>query len=144
LPKPSSPRLHGNLGVMLYKGEEYDRAVEEFTLAVRGGTTADGIADAAVLMAYEVRLRPEDLRFPDWLEAQWAKIARALDVIEAQWMPHLNGPLDMAHIAVGCVLPYLDFRHATRNWRAGRPLLAAWEAGFAARPAMRATAIPAA
>lgn len=41
---PSSPRLHGNLGVMLYKNGEYERAIEELSLAVRGGTTADGTA----------------------------------------------------------------------------------------------------
>lgn len=101
--------------------------------------TADGMLDAAVLMAYEARVRPEDKRFPDWLEAQWAKVARSLDAIEAGWMDHLAGPLDMAQIAVGCALGYLDFRHAARNWREGRPLLAAWEATFAARRAMQAT-----
>jgi tetratricopeptide (TPR) repeat protein len=39
---PSNPRLHGNLGVMLYHNENYSRAADELTLAVRGGTTADG------------------------------------------------------------------------------------------------------
>jgi tetratricopeptide (TPR) repeat protein len=38
---PTNPRLHGNLGVMLYKNGEYVRAVEELSLSVRGGTTAD-------------------------------------------------------------------------------------------------------
>ena len=104
--------------------------------------TADGILDAAVLMAYEMRLRPEDKRYPDWLEAQWAKVARALDAVEAGWMGHLAGPLDMAHIAMACALTYLDFRHGLRDWRQTRPRLAAWEAGFAARPAMLATLPP--
>jgi tetratricopeptide (TPR) repeat protein len=39
---PSSARLHGNLGVLLYKNKEYSKAANELTLAVRGGTTADG------------------------------------------------------------------------------------------------------
>ena len=39
---PSNPRLHGNLGVMFYKSDEYARAADELSLAVRGGTTADG------------------------------------------------------------------------------------------------------
>lgn len=101
--------------------------------------TADGMLDAAVLMAYELRLRPEEKRFPDWLEGQWAKVARALDAVEANWIDHLSGPLDMGQIALACALGYLDFRHAARDWRAGHPKLAAWEAGFAQRPSMQAT-----
>lgn len=97
---------------------------------------ADGILEAALLMVYEGRLRPEELRFAPWVEGQWAKIARALDALEAA---PPEGRLTAGQIALGCALGYLDFRHAARDWRAGRPGLAAWEAGFAARPAMLAT-----
>lgn len=89
--------------------------------------TADGILDAAVLMVYEVRCRPDDIRSPDWVEAQWAKITRALDVIEDRWMSHLHGPFDAAQIGVAAALGYLDFRHPGREWRAGRASLVAWE-----------------
>ncbi|MGV8952867.1 MAG: glutathione S-transferase family protein [Cypionkella sp.] len=106
--------------------------------------TADGILDAAVLMAYELRLRPEALRYPEWLDGQWAKITRALDAIEENWMEHLAGPLDMAQIGLGCALEYLDFRHNLRGWREGRLLLAAWQAEFGTRASMQATKIPAA
>ena len=101
--------------------------------------TVDGILEAALAMVYEVRLRPADKQFPDWIEAQWAKAARALDVIEAEWMDHLDGPLTMPQIALGCALDYLDVRLDARAWRQGRPKLAAWEAEFAKRPAMLAT-----
>ena len=101
--------------------------------------TADGILEAALLMTYEARLRPEPIRFADWVEAQWAKAARALDVLERDWMGHLHGPLRLGHIAVGCALGYIDFRHGARNWREGRPQLTAWEAKFGQRPAMLAT-----
>lgn len=104
--------------------------------------TADGILEAALAMVYETRMRPEDKRFPTWVDAQWAKIARALDAIESDWIRHLAGPLDMAHIAVGCALGYLDFRLDARNWRLGHPALAAWAADFAKRPSMLATAPP--
>lgn len=102
--------------------------------------TGDGIAEAAVLMRYEMHVRPEATRSPDWVEAQWQKIARALTALEERWLSQLSGPLDMGQIAVGAALGYLDFRHAERDWRAGRPGLAAWYAAFAARPAMQATA----
>ncbi len=115
-------------GAGLYPGAP--RLWEVLTLEA----TADGMMEAAVLMAYEARLRPEELRDAPWVEAQWTKVARALDAIEARWMANLAGPLDMGQIAVGCALGYLDFRQAARDWRAGRPALAGWEAGFAARP----------
>ena len=101
--------------------------------------TGDGILDAALLMVYEGRLRPEALRFAPWVEGQWAKVDRALDALETRWMAHLEGPLDAGQIAVGCALGYLDFRHGARGWRAGRPALAAWFDSFAARPSMMAT-----
>lgn len=101
--------------------------------------TADGILDAALLMAYEVRMRPEDIRFPDWVEGQWAKVARALNAVEAGWIDHLAGPLDMGQIALACALGYLDFRHDARGWRTGRPKLAEWAGEFAKRPSMQAT-----
>lgn len=104
--------------------------------------TADGILEAAVLMVYETRLRPEDLRYAPWVDAQWAKISRALDAIEAQGMALLEAPLNMAQIGVGVALEYLDFRHDARNWRQGRPRLAAWESGFATRPSMQNTRPP--
>ena len=101
--------------------------------------TADGIMDASVLMVYEARLRPEAMRFAPWVEGQWAKITRTLDVVEQRWMPHLLGPLDIGQIAMGCALGHLDLRHDARNWRDGRPQLAGWWATFAERPSMVAT-----
>lgn len=98
--------------------------------------TADGILEAALLMVYEGRLRPEALRYAAWVEGQWQKIARALDAVEVRSMGVLNGPLTMAHIAIAVALGYLDFRHADRDWRRERPALSAWEKCFAARPAM--------
>ena len=101
---------------------------------------ADAVMDAAVAMTYEKRFREErGLIWQDWLDAQWAKIARSLDALEARSMPLLEGPLNAAQIAVGCALGYLDLRHGDRAWRDGRGTLAAWEARFAARPAMDAT-----
>ncbi len=42
--QPSSPRQHGNLGRMLYKNNQFDKAVTELNLAVHGGTTDKGVA----------------------------------------------------------------------------------------------------
>lgn len=104
--------------------------------------TGEGIIDAALLMAYEWRLRPEEKRFDDWVEGQWSKIARALDVLDDRWMSHLHGNVTMGQISVACALGYLDLRNADRNWREGHTSLAAWYETFAKRDSMLAT-IPA-
>lgn len=101
--------------------------------------TAQGIMDAAVIMVYEGRVRPQEKQFDGWLEAQWLKVTRALDAVESRWMSHLAGPLDMAQINMGSALGYLDFRHGDKDWRAGRPSLAAWFEKFSERPSMQAT-----
>lgn len=101
--------------------------------------TADAIMDAGVLMVYEHRVRPEDKVDPGWVEAQWGKVSRAVSAINDRWMSHLQGPLDMSHIAVACALGYLDFRHDARDWRANNPDLAVWFQEFSKRDSMQAT-----
>lgn len=103
-------------------------------------STAIGMMDAAVLMTYERRIRPEELVFEPWIEGQWNKVARALDVLESRWMSHLHGPLEMGQLATGCALGYLDLRHDVRNWREGRPSLAAWYDKIAQRDSFLQTA----
>ena len=101
---------------------------------------ADAIMDAAVLITYEGRVRPEEQQSDVWKEAQWGKIRAALDVINTRWMSHLAGPLDASHIAVGCALGYLDLRHDARGWRTGVDALAKWNEAFQERESMQATA----
>lgn len=105
---------------------------------------AEGATEAALAMSYERRMRPEERQFPDWIEAQWAKVARTLDHIEDRWAASLvekrGAPPDGAQIALACALGYIDFRHGERGWRTGRPRLAAFDARMAERPSMRATA----
>lgn len=104
--------------------------------------TADAIMESGIAMVYEARLRPEAMQFAPWVEAQWSKIASALDHLETRWMSHLHGRLDMGHIAIGCALGYLDFRLGDRGWRSGHDSLAAWEAKIAERLALQETRPP--
>ncbi len=98
---------------------------------------ADGMLDAAVLMIYERLLRTDAQKSPEWVEAQWLKISRSLAHLDENVAA--LAPLNMASIAVGAALGYLDFRHDDRGWRAIAPKLAAWEKGFAERASMMAT-----
>lgn len=100
--------------------------------------TADAIMEATVGMTYDARYRA-DAPSPDWTEAQWTKAERAIAAINARWMSHLSGPLNMGQIAVACALSYVDLRHDARNWRIGNDALSAWFAEFDARPSMQDT-----
>ncbi|RMD47588.1 MAG: glutathione S-transferase [Alphaproteobacteria bacterium] len=107
---------------------------------------ADGMMEAAVLMVYETRCRHENARSEAWVEGQWAKIDRALDLLEGPWFERIDlAPLgdarpDMGRLAVACALGYLDLRHDDRDWRAGRPRLSAWFAEISDRPSLVTTA----
>lgn len=142
LARPGGPTLFDSRVIMRFLNDRAEAALypearlyEVLTLEA----LAHGLSEAAVLMVYEKRLRPEAQQSPDWVAGQWTKVSRALDAIEGQWMSHLHGPLDAAQIAVGCALGYLDFRHGDRDWRVGRPGLTAWAEGFHGRPSMTAT-----
>lgn len=144
LERPDGPALYDSRVITRYLDQLFDARLYPAapllwdTLTIEA--TGDGIAEAAVLMRYEMQVRPEAVRSSDWIEAQWQKVDRALAVLEERWLRHLAGALDMGQIAVGCALGYLDFRHGDRDWRSLHPALAAWYAAFADRPAMRATA----
>lgn len=142
LRRPDGPALYDSRVICRYfndraGGKLYPETRIWETLTVEA--TADGILDAAVLIVYEDRCRDEGMRSTPWIEAQWLKVERGLDAVEGRWMSHLNGPLDMGQIAMGVALGYLDFRHAGRDWRQGRPGLAAWASRFVSRPSMEAT-----
>ena len=105
------------------------------------GALADGIIDAAILLVYEGRYRPEDKRVEAWVEMQQNKIDKALDHLEPN-PPQWDGTPDYGRITLACALGYLDFRHGGK-WRAGHPNLVAWLDKFdAAVPAFKATTPP--
>ena len=92
----------------------------------------DGILDAAILVIYERRMRPEDKYVESVVERQRGKIIRGLKVIAANNPSYGNGAMpDIGEIGLACVLDYLDFRKQV-NWRDHAPNLASWLADFAA------------
>ncbi len=104
--------------------------------ALRRQALADGLADAAILMRYELVVRPEALRWSEWLEGQRLKVRTALDALEAE---PLDGPFDIGAISIVCALEYFEFRFPEERWREGRPQLAAWHEGLSHRPSVVAT-----
>ncbi len=104
---------------------------------------ADGLMDAAVLARYESALRPEPLRWQDWMKGQMEKVSSALADFErraAVWAHRV----DLGTIALGCALGYLDFRYPELAWRSEHPATARWYTQFAVRESMITTRPPAA
>lgn len=91
--------------------------------ALRCAALADGILDAAILILYESRFRPDQDPYAPWLDYQRAKIARAL--AEAAARPPAIEPLTVAPIGLACALAYLDFR-GQFDWRPLHPGLIDW------------------
>jgi glutathione S-transferase len=107
--------------------------------ALRRQAAGDGIMDAAVLTRYETFLRPEERRWPEWIEGQKLKFRRALDSLEAE-AEDFGSTVDIGTITIGCALGYLDFRYGDEDWRAPRPKLSAWFERFSERSSMAKTA----
>lgn len=106
--------------------------------ALRRQSMGDGVLDAAILCRYETFLRPEDLRWPDWIAGQKGKVSRALDVMETEAADY-GDTFDIGTLACACALGYLDFRFAEDDWRATRPALASWFNEICKRPSLQAT-----
>lgn len=92
---------------------------------------ADGIADAAIQIVYERRMRPEEKMHQDWINYQQEKVDRALTAFENNLLPQVqhNSP-NAAQIALACALGYLDLRFEGK-WRQSYPNLVAWLDDFA-------------
>lgn len=116
----------------------YPSGAAEFA-ALTLESLADGMLDAGVMMVYEERFRPEEIRFAPWVAAQRTKLVKGLDALEHHWLAHLAGPMDIGTIAVAATLGWIDLRFADLAWRDSRPGLAQWHAGFAARDSYKAT-----
>ena len=98
----------------------------------------DGVMDASVLVSYEERYRPAEIRSAKWLDHQTGKIRRGLDHLTAK-SPDPSR-FDVANVSIACALGYLDWRKQI-DWRAEFPALIAWLDAFrAAAPEYDATA----
>ena len=110
---------------------------QRFT-ALRRQSLTDGILDAAVLCRYETAVRPEALRWKDWIEGQKRKIFGGLAVLEAETATW-GDEFAIGQVGAACVLGYLDFRFADWDWRGGHPQLKGWFERVSARPSVSAT-----
>lgn len=99
---------------------------------------AQGLADTGVNLRYETALRPAELQWNKWTEANSARMARVFDAFAGPSLPLLD-TVTVGSIAAAVALAYMDFRFPDSGWRTGREALADWHAEFSKRPSMRAT-----
>jgi glutathione S-transferase len=96
------------------------------------------MCESVILIRYETWLRPEPLRWPVWINEHWSKIHTGLGWFEAN-AAELEGPVNVAHLALGCMLGYADFRWPDHGWRKQFPGVAAWFARLEQRPSFAQT-----
>jgi len=88
---------------------------------------ADGIIDSGVLIYIERVLRIAEHRHPEWVARQEQSVMGGLramseDLGEKKWCT--GDLMNLADIATGCALSYLDFRFPEIKWREMYPNLA--------------------
>lgn len=88
---------------------------------------ADGIVDAAALIFLERTKRAPEHQSQDWVVRQEQKMFRGLEAMSEELGEKkfcTGETMNLADIAVGCALSYLDFRFPEINWREAHPNLA--------------------
>lgn len=98
----------------------------------------DGILEAAVLLRYEVNVRPQQYQWSEWIAGQFGKVRGGLDALEREcggWGERFG----IGAITAACVCGYLDFRFPDEQWRDARPGLARWFERVAQRASVKAT-----
>ena len=130
--------LYGSRVIMEYLdckaggGKIIPAAVSARFDVLRCAALTDGILDAAVLVVYEKRMRPEEKYVDTYVARQREKIIRGLKGASANTGRYRSGAMpDVGEIGLACVLDYLDFRQQV-NWRDHSPSLAGWLDDFAA------------
>ena len=96
---------------------------------------AQGTADAAVGLRYELGVRPKGLQWEAWIERTNTRLNAACDDMEKNWLACLF-EVNAGSICTAVVLSYLDFRLPELGWRNERPGLAAFHESFTARDSM--------
>ncbi len=101
---------------------------------------AQGMSEAMVLIRYENALRPEALRWSDWVADQQDRFWNGLDWFERRADQALSSSqIDVSQLALACILGYVDFRFPELNWSARAPRVNAWYQVIMKRPSLLQT-----
>jgi len=112
----------------LAAGNLFPRNAAKRLEAERLEALADGMCDCLLAHVYERRMRPEEKWHQPWMDAQWAKVVRSLDLLNAA-PPRFGKKITAGHIALRACLGYMDLRFAGQ-WQQRRSKLKRWAARF--------------
>ena len=101
-----------------------------------------GATEALVSAMYEQRVRPEELRWPEWRADMIDKAQAALDWAEER-LGDMPKDFDLGNIALVCLIGYAQLRFPEVDWMASRPRLAKFWTKAQKRKSVAATAPPA-
>jgi glutathione S-transferase len=101
---------------------------------------AQGMCEAVILVRYELSIRPQTMRWSDWLDDQWDKIWSGLEWFESCAGRVLQSTaIDLSELTLASCLGYVDFRYPETNWAVRFPRVAAWYDGALSRPSLANT-----
>jgi glutathione S-transferase len=100
-----------------------------------------GMLEAMLLCRYEKMLRPEELRWPLWLDDQWDRAWQGFTFFEER-TDTLSRQLDIAQIGLICCLGYADFRFPDCGWRKAFPKIATFHEKMMQRSSVKDTVPP--
>lgn len=103
-----------------------------------------GMLDSMLLCRYEKIARPEPLRWQAWADDHWNRAWNGMARFEKQTEMLSRPSLDIAQIALTCVLGYADFRFADCGWRKAYPKLDAFHEKMLTRPSVKVSLPPSA
>jgi glutathione S-transferase len=98
------------------------------------------MCEAVILVRYELSIRPQTMRWSDWLDDQWDKIWSGLEWFESCAGRVLQSTaIDLSQLTLASCLGYVDFRYPETNWAVRFPRVAAWYDGALSRPSLANT-----
>ena len=100
-----------------------------------------GMLDSMLLCRYEKMVRPQGLQWQAWSDDHWNRAWTGMARFDKQ-ADVLSRPLDIAQIALTCVLGYADFRFADCGWRKAFPNLDSFHERMLNRPSVRVSVPP--
>jgi glutathione S-transferase len=108
----------------------------------RDHSLLQGMLDSMLLCRYEKMVRPQGLQWQAWYDDHWNRAWSGMARFDKQ-ADVLSRPLDIAQIALTCVLGYADFRFADCGWRKAYPNLDAFHERMLSRPSVKVSLPPA-
>ncbi|QOG05092.1 glutathione S-transferase [Aureimonas sp. OT7] len=114
-------RLSGNLLI--------PQTMDAWLQAKRTESLIDGATECAQLRLYEVRYRPEEMRYQPMMDKQWGRAMRALKVLDGEVAALPDQP-NIAHFALAADLGWLSLRFGG-EWEGENPNLVRWLEEFA-------------